>query len=52
MRCEHEMWTEDEGASSPDECVAPPGMYLPDGVLTAEAKKIKDCPSGTYKETW
>ncbi|WIA29465.1 hypothetical protein OEZ86_011966 [Tetradesmus obliquus] len=51
-RCEHGMWTEEEGASSPDECVAPPGMYLPDGVLTAEDKRIRHCPHGTYKETW
>jgi ferredoxin-like protein FixX len=27
-------------------------MYLPDGELTSEEKKIKDCPQGTYKETW
>jgi hypothetical protein len=27
-------------------------MYLPDGLLTAEDKKVKHCPQGTYKETW
>jgi hypothetical protein len=46
------MWTEDEGAASEDECVAPPGRYLPDGLLTAADKMVKDCPQGTYKETW
>jgi hypothetical protein len=50
--CENDLWTEDEGASDPNECVAPPGMYLPDSLLTAEDKKIKDCPQGTYKENW
>ncbi|KAF6251784.1 hypothetical protein COO60DRAFT_1674488 [Scenedesmus sp. NREL 46B-D3] len=51
-QCPHGMWTEDEGASSEDECVAPPGMYLPDGELTANDKMIRHCPQGTYKETW
>ncbi|WIA32737.1 hypothetical protein OEZ86_005923 [Tetradesmus obliquus] len=52
VRCPNGMWTEDEGAASEDECVAPPGMYLPDGLLTATDKLVRHCPQGTYKETW
>jgi hypothetical protein len=52
VKCPFEMWTEDEGATSEAECVAPPGMYLPDGELTVADKNIKHCPHGTYKETW
>ncbi|WIA32723.1 hypothetical protein OEZ86_005909 [Tetradesmus obliquus] len=51
-RCPYNLWTEDEGAASEDECVAPPGMYLPDGDLTANDKLVQHCPQGTYKETW
>uniref|UniRef100_A0A383VHJ0 Tyrosine-protein kinase ephrin type A/B receptor-like domain-containing protein n=1 Tax=Tetradesmus obliquus TaxID=3088 RepID=A0A383VHJ0_TETOB len=47
-RCYRGMMTEGEGAVSEQQCVAPPGWFLP-----AEASQdMQECPSGTYKEGW
>eukprot|EP00775_Hariotina_reticulata_P007892 gene7892-8088_t len=46
QQCPNNLTTEKEGAYSLGQCVAPPGKW---GDLTTA---VKDCPSGTYKETW
>ncbi|KAF8067261.1 ATJ10 [Scenedesmus sp. PABB004] len=56
VRCPYSLWTEDEGASSVDECVAPPGMYYTGGAIPPTVAPalatVRDCPEGTFKETW
>ncbi|WIA12448.1 hypothetical protein OEZ85_012483 [Tetradesmus obliquus] len=40
------LWTEGEGATSDEDCVAPPGWARSTGTTVVE------CASGTYKSTW